>query len=319
MEEAEIIRHWYWNKNAIVRNFILWELLKQVRHRSTDFVLCRERFAEQDNLFKSAQRFYSIGTFGFLCGQVQKRFFEEHILYWHFFHSIALLRFCGDDGKKLDLNADFEKAKFGFDTIIDIDSKKETLKERMEESYFEATKITDYLNKIDATYVVSFSGNAGFHIRILWNDLRQYFTVEDYGVANRELALFIVRESGAKLVDTGVLGSGRDLIRCLWSLNPKSLKVCKPLTVNEFSGFELGIVDPEWLLDNLPKNYEKTPLDYKREGNLDKLIKSFSSEYKPIERQAIKPALDAVDILARRINKLSKKEKEELMRLIKNG
>jgi hypothetical protein len=163
-------------------------------------------------------------------------------------------------------------------------------------------------------YICNFSGSAGFHIRLLWQDLGQYYKPEDYGVANRELALFIVKESGAKLVDTSVLGGGRDLIRCLWTLNPKSLKVCKPLSQKEFSNFDLSLADPQWLIENLPKNCTKAPLDYKTEGNLDKIINLLPNT--KVERQPPKVALDSVDMLAHRINKLTKEERERLIRQI---
>lgn len=204
-------------KDWYSRQDVAWEILKDVRSHSSDF----------KGRDVAINRFYRIGDFGFLLGQLKERFMDAEKdpfdPFWHFYRSIAHIRLTKVvDGKTVaaDLNEDFDSLIRGFDIPLDFDNKpykkwfnEEFKKWKEEQVSFpsaelcremsdktnalpkkEADKVAAFLDEFKAPYTFISSGT-GFYVKLEWQDLQPYFLPEDYGTGNKAFAAFLLSKS----------------------------------------------------------------------------------------------------------------------------
>lgn len=313
-EEKDMYEKWYWKDNPQFEP-LMWEILKGVRNHTSDFI--------GKNM---ATRFYTIGDFNYLIGQMEERFVDTKNPYWNFFKSIEYIRFTDEDGNRLGkdkMKQNWEKIRWGWDFVIDIDADGDTLEERAERAKEEAKKILDYYKKLNVPYCIFFSGNSGFHIKIKWEDLKKYFEADDYGEVNKLLGEFMIDECDLEIVDSSVWGDKMDLIRVPYSLHPKTEKVVLPLTDAQFENFKPKLVDPEWLRDKGNLDLYKRGLK-KRDGDLEEFVKEFNKksaidEYLEFKDQQRKEHMEKVDEITRKYKQLPKKFKEKVRNNIQRG
>lgn len=293
----------------------MWEILKGVRNHTSDFI--------GKNM---ATRFYTIGDYNYLIGQIKERFVNTDNPYWNFFKSIEYIRFTDEDGNKIEkdeMKDNWREIRWGWDFCIDIDADGDTLQERVERAKEEAKKILGYYRKLNVPYCIFFSGNSGFHIKIKWDDLKNYFEADDYGEVNKLLGKFMVDECDLEIVDTSVWGEKMDLIRVPYSLHPKSEKVVLPLTDAQFENFKLKLVDPEWLRNKRNLSLYKRGLK-KREGDLEEFVKRFRErsgvdKYEEAKQEKRAKYMGEVDDITRKYRELPQKYKRKVKEHINRG
>jgi len=351
MNTIKTFTNWYWNDNFDKRKFILWEILKEIRSHSTDLI----------NIDKQIQpkRFQTIGNFNYLItrfipsmfiNRIEEDGTKTPIEYpnWHWFRSIQHIRLT-NNGEKADIQNDFEKLTYGWDLIIDFDNKKfkkwvkemekeekligliknetyliiDKIREGISQPYEEIKIVKSYLDSIKAPYILNFTGS-GFRMAIYWEDLKAYFAPDDYGVMNRKLGEFIVKEAfkddKAKTFDTSTLGFGLGVTHAMFSLHPVTLLVRFPLTDEEFDSFDLNIVKPESILERIGNDLKPSSMPYnlKRRGDLQALYAQFSKKIN-IDKHTIEKEKKRAEIEANKerimelYNELPKSEQEGIM------
>lgn len=341
--------NWYWNEDLEKRKFILWEILKEVRSHSTDMINVDEKIHKK--------RFQAIGNFHYLMSTFVPTMFVNRIEedgkktpiehpYWNWFRSIQHIRLT-HNGEKADIQKDFDKLTYGWDLIIDLDNKhfKYWIKGKelttplddiwrqvvngVQEPYQEAMIIKDYLDGLKVPLIINFSGS-GFRIAIYWEELKNCFSADDYGIMNRKLGEFIVKEAfkgdKAKTFDTSTLGFGLGVTHAMWTLHPITQLVRYPLTDDELTAFSIDMFKPETILGKIGNELKPSakPYNLKRNGDLSELYAQFSKKTDidkhtlEKEKKVVKIELaknEAIEIL----KKLSNKDREEVIMRIKHG
>ncbi|MEK6952876.1 MAG: hypothetical protein AABX29_07725 [Nanoarchaeota archaeon] len=351
-----IFNEWYWNENFDKRKFILWELLKEVRSHSTDMINIDKQI--------NPKRFQAIGNFTYLMTTFIPSMFVNRIEddgtktpiehpHWHWFRSIQYIRLT-DNGEKADIQRDFEKLTYGWDLIIDFDNKqfKKWINEQEKEGklieiiknniqlifskivegiiqpYGEVKIVKSYLDSLKVPYILNFTGS-GFRIAIYWEDLKIYFSADDYGIMNKKLGEFIVKEAfkkeKAKTFDTSTLGFGMGVSHAMWSMHPITLLVRFPLSDEEFNNFNLNMAKPEIILERIGNDIKPSPKPYnlKRRGDLSLLYAQFKQnidmdqhelkkQKQKIEKERIK------EEIMEKMRGLSNQDREEVIMRVKN-
>ena len=219
---------------------ICWESMKFVRPREVSFVCVDDK--------RFTRRFISIGTYDFLMNTLYNYYEKLKNHQFHFFASIELVKKTMD-GRPLDLQKTYDV--FGWDLVFDIDSKGRSIKERFSKSHIKAKKIVKVLIKDKIPFRVQFSGSKGFHVFLLWDELKKKYKPEDYGVVNREIAAGIWKKAKVK-TDITTFSKAHDLIRVPFSVHPKTGLLCLPLTLKEFMTFKPSMATIE---NNVGKDY----------------------------------------------------------------
>ncbi len=346
MEYKEQFKNWYWNRDIEKREFILWEILKEIRSHSTDMI----------NIDKQIhpKRFQAIGSFHFLISRFIPSMFVQRIddddnkipvkhPRWNFFRSIQHCRFV-KDGEKVNIQTEFDKLTYGWDLIIDFDNKSfkkwvnDNLQEILEkhdieiifrkvmegiiQPYDETKILKEYLDKLEVPYILNFTGS-GFRIAIYWSDLKDYFSSDDYGVMNVKLGKFIVDQAlkdKQEAFDSSTLGFGMGVTHTMFSLHPTTLLVRFPLSDNEFNDFDLEAMKPEVILERIGNDIKPSakPYNHKRSGDLSHLYAEFKQNVDVDKHQLEKEKKVVLsqknkDVVLNTYNQLSQKDKDDVL------
>ncbi len=316
-----ICKEWYYNDNVAKRNFVAWEILKDVRRHSCDF----------KGKEKAMTRFYHIGNFGYLLGQLKARFVDTDNPAWDFFKSTALIRVTNNNDERANVKEDFDNLIYGFNLNFDLENSKKKRSEDdvidVSDVHKECKKLKSFFDKNKIPYILKFTGRGGFRLIILWDDLKDYFKVEDFGEVSGQFGDFIVKQSkiDPNFVDEGVLhASGMALIRVLYSIHPKSGLVCYPLDNDEFENFSTEKMKASYILDNLTVVKGSKPLDKKREGDLSIIYNEFSKANKKqlskVDQKREKEKLESIGRKQEALEKLKalpEKERKEILDQLK--
>lgn len=327
--KMDIYEEWYFNKDKSIREKILWEIFKDTgaKRHSIDFIL-------EGGKHDISTRFYRCGNFRFFLGQIKERFVEKELpANWHFFRSIAYLRMTEDE-KPVDLQKNFNNQIFGFDIIFDIDNKHfkkwwrkegelnhpdilKVINEGLTIVKYETGIIKNLLDKYRVPYILNFSGS-GFRICIEWEDIKDYFIVEDFGNLSNDFINWALEQCKPyEFKCFGEMQSGYCLTRALYSLHPISRCVDLPLNDAEFDTFTLEMVNPYNVLKTIP-NLPKSSQSYnkKRKGSFKDIFEAFKKDV-PLNKYAMekkeKHARDYDKIkkqIAELINKLPEEERQ---------
>lgn len=326
MERKEIIKNWYWNDNLEFRKSLAWQILRDTRRHETSFISLSK---------KVPQRFYKIGSFPFLLGQLKERFcnIEDKTPFWHYFRSLQLVKFV-EEGKPVNLAKDWDS--YGFDWYLDIDCGEKkypdlNYKERVERAYTETEAIVNELDKLKVPFIPTFTGGKGFHVGIPWqytfdrenkkNILADFFEADDYATIPRAMGFFLVDRVGTTMYDTTIWDKKMGLIRCKYSLHPESLKVCFPLTRQEFKEFSIDLVEPYYIIENVEIRDRQKKVLWNPNGNFKKFYNEFKkvskiSEYKKQQiKEKAKREAKKENIL-KQMSTLTDKEKKEILKRI---
>lgn len=285
----EIYNQWYFNENRKLREYILWEIFKDTgaKRHSTDFIL-----AGKDIVLP--HRFYTIGSFRYMVGQIMERFVKSELEpSYHYFRSVARLRFVDND-EPVDLKDKFKQQIFGFDLVFDIDNKpfkKWWLEHENLESPLILAKVDEYvddvkkeaeiiknrLDKHNVPYIINFSGS-GFRLCIEWDEIKDYFKVEDFGARSTSFINWVKEGCKHDFQYFGEIGSGYCLTRALYSLHPITKLVALPLSDGDFDNFSLEMVKPLNLLGCIAPEPSNKPRSMKREGSFAKIYEKFAED-----------------------------------------
>lgn len=282
----KIYKNWYFNEKRDLREFIQWEIFKDTgsKRHSTDFILVG---GKHDLI----HRFYTIGTFRYMVGQIKERFVNcELEPSYHYFRSVAKLRFVEND-KPVNLKENFKNQIFGFDIIFDMDNKDfkkwwlktddlnspdilKKVNENLTIVKNETSIIKKLLDKYKVPYVLNFSGS-GFRICIEWNDISDYFNVNDFGETSTNFINWVKDECKHEFECFGEVGSGYCLTRGLFTLHPVTKLVALPLTDAQFENFTIDMANPHHLLETLEIKPTNKPYNHKREGSFGNIFEEF--------------------------------------------
>lgn len=319
MSDINIYKNWYFNENQKIREFILWEILKDTgaKRHSIDFIL-------EGGKHDLVTRFYKIANYRFLIGQIKERFVDTELEpSWHLFRSVACMKFV-NDGQPVDLKHNFNEQIFGFDIIFDIDNKHfkkwwlktndlnnpdilKVINENLTIVKFETRYIKKVLDKYKVPYILNFSGS-GFRICIEWEDIKGYFIVDDFGNLSNDFIKWVLEqckdknwnataitpsgnegafiENPYEFMCFGEMQSGYCLSRALFSIHPISKLVCYALTDDEFDTFTLEMVNPYNVLKNIPNMPKSSQsLNKKRNGSFKEIFEAFRKDV-PLNKYA---------------------------------
>ena len=297
MEDKNIYRKWYLNENIEIRNFIHWEIFKDsgAKRHTSDFILAGKEIT-------LIHRFYPIGKFYYMRNQLIKRFENEKEPSFHVFRSHTRIKFVGDDEKPIELKKEWKDNMFGFDLIFDIDNKHfkkwwnkegslnhpdilKVVAEGLPEVYSETKIIKKFLDTYSIPYILNFSGT-GFRICIEWDDIKDYFTLQDYGTITTQFIEWVLnksnpkKEGGNNYKSFGEIQTGFALTRVLFSIHPLSKLICFPLNGNEFENFNLDMVNPENRLKSIKIVKSSNSLNKKRDGSFKRIFEDFKKDVK---------------------------------------
>lgn len=265
-KQAKVMADWYWNNPQ--RNALTWEILKDIRRHETAFI------SDDVNA-----RYYKIGKFHFLKGQLHARFVKSHYHRYSFFRSMECLAFTKYNGGyyiPIDLKKSWNP--YGADCCLDIDCKGRDIEKVARKTRRESGKILKYLDKVNCPAICSFSGRQGFHIKIEWDALAPRFSCDMEEL--KRLARLICKKARVNTkpsktkpwIDTAIIHT-KGLVRVLNSLHPKSLRVALPLRRDEFEDFDINTTDPYYIMKHISLANRRPVWNPK--GNVDMLHKEF--------------------------------------------
>lgn len=314
MVDKKVYKDWYIDN--IQQENLVWNILRCGRcHEIT--MMGKERF----------KRGLSWGKYGVIKNALETYFGAENPE-WRIFRSLEYLRQVDENGKKIELLKGWEDAIFGFDFALDVDSKEENIKKRIEMAHNVTAKIIDFLDKYNVQMTCKFSGNRGFHINIMWRyrrnnqnilELGKYFEPNEFIPVNKNLYRFItdscLNKKEKELIDDTIY-TGKRVWTLDYSLHTSGL-VALPLERKQFETFDLSLVDPYYIIKNIDLR-QRHPF-FNPDGNFEKLYKDFIQskgkeldEKRDINRKKIEKNRIIKENLIYMYHQLSNKDKEEV-------
>lgn len=219
-----------------------WYENRVVQFQLLDGIKGRETFFKE---FDGTLRIRALNIFatqGFLFNAKRSRFTSSP---FHLYSSVAKLNWSSyptipqDKSQwkdyRLQFNKDFESLVFGYDFVLDIDSKD------LHNAWEIADKVKNLFAEYGLPYSLIFSGSKGFHFRIGWNELRPHTsTIQETVILCKKLAMLIAEKTGYSFGAKEEIDSIyqlRRVIRVPYSIHPKSRLVALPLSDEQFDNF----------------------------------------------------------------------------------
>lgn len=271
-------KQWYANKSVMI------QLIKSMMHREAVFMRysdIRKEVVWHRNLkinhdvyfWKNAERFH------FLT--------EPQNLY----ASLSLMpnvpMFSLNINEKKTQQKEFTKDYLNylttFDYLFDMDAdpnKGYTIKD----AYFETKKLKQILDEKNISYILTWSGNKGFHLRIPYESFPDWMKQMEIVSLVEMFKEFTVNFKAVKnfnLIDDSIMDTRR-IFKLPYSVVYPNYLICIPLSDTQFNEFEypLSVVLPTWL-NRINEVFNRGLLQ--REGNPDAfgdLVKQYTDQGK---------------------------------------